>query len=158
MKASVKWTDGRQFVAESGSGHSVVIDGPPDHGGRNTGPRPMEMLLMGLGACTSFDILEILEKSRVPVSDCVASIEAERADTVPAVFTKIHVHFTVTGKGMKEKQVQRAVQLSAEKYCSPGRRRSDAFVQHHRCLTCHVARRACGACKRSPMQAWVRYC
>lgn len=73
---------------------------------------------MGLGACTSFDILEILEKSRVPVSDCVASIEAERADTVPAVFTKIHVHFTVTGKGMKEKQVQRAVQLSAEKYCS----------------------------------------
>ncbi len=118
MKASVKWTDGRQFVAESGSGHSVVIDGPPDHGGRNTGPRPMEMLLMGLGACTSFDILEILEKSRVAVSDCVASIEAERADTVPAVFTKIHVHFTVTGKGMKEKQVQRAVELSAEKYCS----------------------------------------
>lgn len=118
MKASVKWTDGRQFVAESGSGHSVVIDGPPDHGGRNTGPRPMEMLLMGLGACTSFDVLEILEKSRVPVSDCVASIEAERADTVPAVFTKIHVHFTVTGKGLKEKPVQRAVELSAEKYCS----------------------------------------
>ncbi|MGL6251690.1 MAG: OsmC family protein, partial [Billgrantia desiderata] len=80
MKASVKWTDGRQFVAESGSGHSVVIDGPPDHGGRNTGPRPMEMLLMGMGACTSFDVLEILEKSRAPVSDCVATIEAERAD------------------------------------------------------------------------------
>ncbi|MBE0488403.1 MAG: OsmC family protein [Halomonas sp.] len=118
MKASVKWTDGRQFVAESGSGHSVVIDGPPDHGGRNTGPRPMEMLLMGLGACTSFDVLEILEKSRAPVSDCVASLEAERADTVPSVFTKIHVHFTVTGKGLKEKQVQRAVELSAEKYCS----------------------------------------
>ncbi|MCE8020235.1 OsmC family protein [Halomonas sp. MCCC 1A11036] len=118
MKASVKWTDGRQFVAESGSGHSVVIDGPPDHGGRNTGPRPMEMLLMGMGACTSFDVLEILEKARAGVTDCVASIEAERADTVPAVFTKIHVHFTVSGHNLKENQVKRAVELSAEKYCS----------------------------------------
>lgn len=118
MKASVKWTDGRQFVAETGSGHSVVIDGPPDHGGRNTGPRPMEMLLMGLGACTSFDVLDILEKSRAPVSDCVASIDAERADSVPSVFTKIHVHFTVTGKALKKNQVKRAVELSAEKYCS----------------------------------------
>ena len=118
MKASVKWTDGRQFVAESGSGHAVVIDGPPDHGGRNTGPRPMEMLLMGMGACTSFDVLEILEKSRAPVADCVASIEAERADSVPSVFTKIHIHFTVSGQGLKEKQVKRAVELSADKYCS----------------------------------------
>ncbi|GED21341.1 OsmC family protein [Halomonas halmophila] len=118
MKASVKWTDGRQFVTESGSGHSVVIDGPPDHGGRNTGPRPMEMLLMGMGACTSFDVLEILEKSRAPVSDCVAEIEAERADAVPSVFTRIHVHFTVSGHQLKEKQVKRAVELSAEKYCS----------------------------------------
>ena len=82
MKTSVKWTEGRQFVAETGSGHSVVIDGPPEHGGRNTGPRPMEMLLMGLGACTSFDVLEILEKARASVSDCVASVEAERADEV----------------------------------------------------------------------------
>ncbi|MDI5892988.1 OsmC family protein [Halomonas rhizosphaerae] len=118
MKASVKWTDGRQFVAESGSGHSVVIDGPPDHGGRNTGPRPMEMLLMGMGACTSFDILNILDKARADVTDCVASLEAERADEVPSVFTRIHVHFTVSGKGLKEKQVARAVELSAEKYCS----------------------------------------
>ncbi|MGR2739778.1 OsmC family protein [Billgrantia sp. Q4P2] len=118
MKASVKWTDGRQFVAESGSGHSVVIDGPPDHGGRNTGPRPMEMLLMGMGACTSFDVLEILEKSRAGVTDCVASIEAERADEVPSVFTRIHVHFTVSGHNLKESQVKRAVELSAEKYCS----------------------------------------
>ncbi len=118
MKATVKWTDGRQFVTESGSGHSVVIDGPPDHGGRNTGPRPMEMLLMGMGACTSFDVLEILEKSRAPVADCVASIEAERADEVPSVFTKIHIHFTVSGQGLKEKQVKRAVELSADKYCS----------------------------------------
>jgi putative redox protein len=118
MKANIKWTEGRQFVAESGSGHSVVIDGPPDHGGRNTGPRPMEMMLMGLGACTSFDVLEILEKSRAPVSDCVATLEAERADTVPSVFTRIHVHFTVSGRGLKEAQVKRAVELSAEKYCS----------------------------------------
>ncbi|MGM0988373.1 MAG: OsmC family protein [Pseudomonadota bacterium] len=118
MKASVKWTDGRQFVAESGSGHSVVIDGPPDHGGRNTGPRPMEMLLMGMGACTSFDVLNILDKARADVTDCVASLEAERADEVPSVFTRINVHFTVSGKGLKEKQVARAVELSAEKYCS----------------------------------------
>ncbi|MCE8016313.1 OsmC family protein [Halomonas sp. MCCC 1A17488] len=118
MKASVKWTDGRQFVAESGSGHSVVIDGPPDHGGRNTGPRPMEMLLMGMGACTSFDVLEILEKSRAGVTDCVATVEAERADAVPSVFTRIHVHFTVSGHNLKESQVKRAVELSAEKYCS----------------------------------------
>ena len=118
MKASVKWTDGRQFVAESGSGHSVVIDGPPDHGGRNTGPRPMELLLMGMGGCTSFDVLNILEKARADVTDCVASLEAERSDEVPSVFTKIHVHFTVSGRGLKEKQVARAVELSAEKYCS----------------------------------------
>lgn len=118
MKASVKWTDGRQFVAESGSGHSVVIDGPPDHGGRNTGPRPMELLLMGMGGCTSFDVLNILDKARADVTDCVASLEAERADEVPSVFTKIHVHFTVSGRGLKEKQVARAVELSAEKYCS----------------------------------------
>ncbi|TDR52529.1 MULTISPECIES: OsmC family protein [Halomonas] len=118
MKASVKWTDGRQFVAESGSGHSVVIDGPPDHGGRNTGPRPMELLLMGMGGCTSFDVLNILDKARADVTDCVASLEAERADEVPSVFTRIHVHFTVSGKGLKEKQVARAVELSAEKYCS----------------------------------------
>lgn len=118
MKASVKWTDSRQFVAESGSGHSVVIDGPPDHGGRNTGPRPMELLLMGMGACASFDVLEILEKSRAEVTDCIAQVEAERADAVPAVFTRIHVHFTVTGRSLKESQVKRAVELSAEKYCS----------------------------------------
>ncbi|MGM0984426.1 MAG: OsmC family protein [Pseudomonadota bacterium] len=118
MKASVKWTDGRQFVAESGSGHSLVIDGPPDHGGRNTGPRPMELMLMGMGGCTSFDVLNILDKARADVTDCVASLEAERADEVPSVFTKIHVHFTVSGKGLKEKQVARAVELSAEKYCS----------------------------------------
>lgn len=118
MQATVKWTDGRQFVAEGGSGHSVVIDGPPDHGGRNSGTRPMEMLLMGLGSCASFDILDILEKSRADITGCVASVEAERADAVPAIFTRIHVHFTVTGRELKDSQVKRAVDLSAEKYCS----------------------------------------
>ncbi|GAB2712393.1 OsmC family protein [Halomonas garicola] len=118
MKARVKWTDGRQFVAESGSGHSVVIDGPPDHGGRNSGSRPMEMMLMGMGGCSAFDVLNILDKARADVTDCVAELEAERADGVPSVFTKIHVHFVVTGRGLKDNQVQRAVSLSAEKYCS----------------------------------------
>ncbi|CAO1667517.1 OsmC family protein [Salinicola sp. LHM] len=118
MKATVKWTDGRQFVTESGSGHSVVIDGNPDHGGRNTGPRPMEMVLMGLGGCTSFDVIQILEKARANVTDCVATLEAERFDGTPSVFTKIHVHFVVTGKGLKDAVVKRAVDLSAEKYCS----------------------------------------
>lgn len=118
MKARIKWTDGRQFVAESGSGHSVVIDGPPDHGGRNSGSRPMELMLMGMGGCSAFDVLNILDKARADVTDCVAELEAERADGVPSVFTKIHVHFVVTGRGLKDNQVQRAVSLSAEKYCS----------------------------------------
>ncbi|MCM5703913.1 OsmC family protein [Larsenimonas salina] len=118
MKATVKWTDGRQFVTESGSGHSVVIDGNPDNGGRNTGPRPMELMLMGLGGCTSYDVINILEKSRQAVTDCVATIEAERADTTPSVFTKIHIHFVVTGRALKESQVKRATELSATKYCS----------------------------------------
>ncbi|GHB16563.1 OsmC family protein [Salinicola rhizosphaerae] len=118
MKATVKWTDGRQFLSESGSGHAVVMDGNPDSGGRNTGPRPMEMLLMGLGGCTSYDVIQILEKARADVTDCVATLDAERADTTPSVFTKIHVHFVVTGKGLKDAQVKRAVDLSAEKYCS----------------------------------------
>mgnify|MGYP003641848312 FL=1 len=118
MNASIKWTDGRQFLAESGSGHSVVMDGNPDNGGRNTGPRPMEMLLMGLGGCTSFDVIQILEKARQQVTDCHAELSAERADSVPSVFTKIHVKFVVTGRNLKESQVKRAVELSAEKYCS----------------------------------------
>lgn len=118
MKAVVKWTDGVQFVAESGSGHAVVIDGPPDKGGRNTGPRPMELLLMGLGSCSSFDVIGILQKARQEIVDCQVQIEAERADAVPAVFTKIHLHFVVSGRNIKEAQVKRAVELSAEKYCS----------------------------------------
>ena len=118
MKARVKWVEEATFIAESGSGHAVVMDGPPELGGRNLGVRPMEMLLLGMGGCTAFDVIHILKKARQPVTDCVADLEAERADTDPKVFTKIHVHFVVTGKGLDEKRVARAVELSAEKYCS----------------------------------------
>ena len=118
MKARIKWVENVMFVGESGSGHAVVMDGPPDHGGRNLGVRPMEMLLLGMGGCTAFDVISILKKSRQPVTDCVAELEAERADTDPKVFTKIHVHFIVTGRGLDEKRVARAVELSADKYCS----------------------------------------
>ena len=106
------------FLGESGSGHVVVMDGPPDHGGRNLGVRPMEMVLIGLGGCTNFDVVSILKKARQPVESCEAFLEAERADEEPKVFTKIHVHFVVKGRGLKEAQVKRAVELSAEKYCS----------------------------------------
>lgn len=118
MKSVVKWVDGAMFLGESGSGHSVIMDGPEDHGGRNMGIRPMEMLLLGLGGCSSFDVMSILKKTRQKVSDCRVEIEAERADAVPAVFTKIHLHFVVQGQNLKEAQVKRAVELSAEKYCS----------------------------------------
>jgi len=118
MKARVKWVEEAMFVGESGSGHAVVMDGPADGGGRNLGVRPMEMLLLGTGACSSYDVVHILRKGRHPVTDCVCELEAERADAVPAVFTKIHMHFIVTGNGLKESVVQRAIELSAEKYCS----------------------------------------
>ncbi len=129
MQATVKWVDGVQFLGESGSGHSVVMDGPENHGGRNTGVRPMEMLLLGIGGCASFDVLSILTKSRQPVSDCKCELKAERADTVPAVFTKIHLHFVVSGKGLKEAQVARAVELSATKYCSASKMMDAAGVE-----------------------------
>ncbi|AXS83443.1 MULTISPECIES: OsmC family protein [Marinobacter] len=118
MKATVDWTGNASFKVTSGSGHSVQLDGPPDHGGQNLGPRPMEMLLMGLGGCSSFDVMSILNKSRQDVTACHAELEAERADAVPAVFTRIHLHFVVTGSQLKENLVKRAVSLSAEKYCS----------------------------------------
>jgi len=118
MKARVKWVQDATFVGESGSGHAVVMDGPPDSGGRNLGPRPMEMLLLGMGGCTAFDVVYILKRARQPVLDCVVELEAERAAEAPKVFTKIHVHFIVSGRGLSGKQVERAVQLSAEKYCS----------------------------------------
>lgn len=118
MQATVKWVDGAMFLGESGSGHSVVMDGPEDHGGRNLGPRPMEMLLLGLGGCSNFDVMSILKKSRQKVTDCKVEVEAERADAVPSPFTKIHLKFVVSGVSLKENQVKKAVELSATKYCS----------------------------------------
>ncbi len=118
MKARVKWLDHMSFVGESGSGHSVVMDGAPELGGRNLGIRPMEMLLLGLGGCTSFDVVLILKKMKQEITGCEVEIEAERADSEPKVFTRIHVHFIVSGRGLSDKHVARAVNLSAEKYCS----------------------------------------
>lgn len=118
MKTRIKWVENAMFVAQSGSGHSVVMDGPEAYGGQNLGVRPMEMVLMGLGGCTAFDVLLILQKGRHKVLDCEVEITAERADTVPKVFTKIHVHFKVKGQDLPDKVVARAVNLSAEKYCS----------------------------------------
>ena len=118
MRATVKWLDGVAFVGESGSGHALVIDGAPEAGGRNVGPRPMETLLIGLGACSAFDVVTILRKARQAVADCRVELEAERADAVPAVFTRIHMVFVVSGAGLRESAVRRAVDLSAEKYCS----------------------------------------
>jgi len=121
MKAQVKWVENSLYIAEAESGHGVLIDGPPALGGRNLGVRPMEMILMGLGGCISLNVMEILAKSRQPVVDCVAELQAERAETVPKVFTIIHVNFVVTGSGLKESSVERAVSLSIEKYCSGAR-------------------------------------
>ncbi len=118
MEATVKWVDGRTFLGESGSGHTVVMDGPPDHGGRNIGIRPMEMILLGLGGCASFDVIDILQKGRHNVTDCCTELIAKRVDTVPSVFSEIHLHFKITGKNLKTSVVERAVKLSAEKYCS----------------------------------------
>jgi putative redox protein len=118
MQAVVKWVDGVMFLGESGSGHTVTMDGAPDQGGRNMGARPMEMFLLGLGGCASFDVISMLKKGRQQVVDCRVEIEAERKDEIPAVFSKIHIKFIVSGHQLKESQVQRAVQLSAEKYCS----------------------------------------
>ncbi len=118
MKARVKWIEGVQFIGESDSGHPVVIDGPADGGGRNMGVRPMELMLIGAGGCTAYDVVQILKKSRQPVEDCVAEIEAERAPEPPRVFIRIHIHFIVRGNGVSDSAVQRAIALSAEKYCS----------------------------------------
>lgn len=118
MKARVKWAEKASFIAESGSGHAIVVDGPPDIGGRNLGPRPMELLLMGVGACSAVDVVYILQKARQAPTDCYVELEAERAETEPKVFTRIHLHFVVTGRSLAENHVKRAVELSAEKYCS----------------------------------------
>ena len=118
MKTTVRWGQNASFIAETGTGHTITMDGPEDHGGENKGARPMEMLLVGLGGCSSFDVMTILKRSRQEMTDCVCEIEAERADAIPAVFTKIHLHFKVSGVDLKESIVKRAVNMSAEKYCS----------------------------------------
>ncbi|HXH01756.1 MAG TPA: OsmC family protein [Candidatus Competibacteraceae bacterium] len=118
MKARVKWIEGMTMLGESGSGHGVVMDGAPEAGGRNLGLRPMEMLLVGMGGCTTVDVVGILKKARQDVRDCVVELDAERAASEPKVFTRIKAHFVVTGKGLAEHHVKRAIELSAEKYCS----------------------------------------
>ena len=118
MKARIKFVEKVTFLTESGTGHAMVIDGAPEEGGRNLGPRPMELLLMGLGGCTAFDVVLILRKGRQEVTDCVVEVEAERAATDPKVFTRIHMHYRVAGRGLAPAKVERAIALSAEKYCS----------------------------------------
>ena len=118
MKARIKWVEGVSFLGETESNHAVLMDGAPEAGGRNLGARPMELVLIGLGGCSAFDVVLILKKQRQEITDCVAEISADRADTDPKVFTRIHLHFIVTGKNLKPEQVERAIKLSAEKYCS----------------------------------------
>lgn len=118
MQARVKWVEEALFMGQSGSGHTVLMDGPPEVGGRNLAARPMEMLLMGLGGCSTFDVVSILKKSRQAVESCEVEIRAERANEEPKVFTRIELHFIVKGRGLKDAAVKRAVELSAEKYCS----------------------------------------
>ncbi len=118
MKAHLSWIDGVSFKAESSTGHTIVMDGPPESGGRNLGPRPMELVLMGTAGCSTYDVIHILKKGRADIHNCEVDIQAERAETDPKVFTRIHLHFVVSGKGLKPEQVARAIKLSAEKYCS----------------------------------------
>lgn len=118
MKAQIRWVDGAMFLGSSGSGHSVVMDGPPEAGGRNLGIRPMEMLLLGMGACMAFDVVHILRKGRHPIEACGVELQAERAEREPKVFTKVHLHFTAKGRGLGAEALERAITLSHEKYCS----------------------------------------
>lgn len=118
MECTVRWHEGMSFIAQTGSGHLVAMDGAPEAGGHNWAPRPMEMVLAGTGGCTAFDVVMILQRSRQDVRDCAVKLSAERADADPKVFTRIHFHFTVTGRGLKPESVERAIKLSAEKYCS----------------------------------------
>jgi putative redox protein len=118
MATVVKWQGGMAFKGTTESGHDVLMDAAPEVGGENKGARPMEMVLLGLGGCTSIDVMMMLQKSQQEVTDCEVAIESERSDSIPKVFTKIHVHFKVSGHGLNPKKVERAVNLSAEKYCS----------------------------------------
>jgi len=118
MRTRIKWIEGVSFAGESGSGHGIIIDGAPENGGRNVGMRPMETLLTGAAACTAFDVVAILKKGRHAVTDLTVTIEAKRADTTPRVFTALHYVYNVAGRGLDRHQVERAVKLSKEKYCS----------------------------------------
>ncbi len=118
MKARIKWVEDRTFIGQSGSGHNVVLGTAVGPEARTPGPSPMEAVLIGTGACSAFDVVHILEKGREPVEDCVVELEAERAEEDPKVFTRIHVRFTVAGRGLSPAKVERAIKLSAEKYCS----------------------------------------
>lgn len=118
MKVRVKWIENVAFVGETESSHSIVMDGAPEGGGRNIGPRPMETVLAGTGGCTAYDVVAILRKARQDITDCVVDIEADRASEDPKVFTRIHFHFTIKGRNVKKEHVERAIHLSAEKYCS----------------------------------------
>jgi|TARA_B110000114_G_scaffold84924_1_gene89787 putative redox protein len=118
MKARVKWVEDVQFVGESGTKHSLIMDGPENLGGHGTGMRPMELLLLGLGGCTSFDVVEMLKKSRQNIIDCIVEIDGQRSESIPKIFTDIHIHYIISGSNIKEAQVKRAIELSSEKYCS----------------------------------------
>lgn len=119
MKANITWQqEGVSFLGQVGSGHSVLMDGAPEAGGKNQGPRPMEMILLGVGGCTSFDVVHILRRSRQEITGCQVEMDAQRAEKDPKVFTHIHLHFVITGKNLDPRQVERAIKLSAEKYCS----------------------------------------
>lgn len=131
MKAKVTWLNGRAFVGESGSGHSVVMDGAPEAGGRNIGFRPMEMMLLGLGGCTAFDVVMILEKSREKVTACEVSMEAERASEDPKVFTRVKLIYTFSGVDLKPAAVERAIKLSSEKYCSASKMFEKTAILEH---------------------------
>ncbi len=118
MKANITWQEGVSFLGQAGSGHSVLMDGAPEAGGKNLGPRPMEMILMGLGGCTAFDVVHILRKGRQVITGCQVEMDAQRATEDPKVFTHIHLHFIITGKNLNPRHIERAISLSAEKYCS----------------------------------------
>lgn len=131
MKAKVTWINGRAFLGESGSGHAVVMDGAPEAGGRNIGVRPMEMLLLGLGGCTAFDVVMILERGREDVRGCEIELDGERAEEDPKVFTKVRMTFTLRGRNLNPAKVERAIQLSHEKYCSASKMFEKTAVIEH---------------------------
>jgi len=131
MQTSIKWVDEAMFIGETDSGHAIVIDGPPEGGGRNMGARPMELLLLGMGGCTAYDVVHMLKKGRHQITACRVELSAERAQSVPKVFTRIHVLYKIRGRDLSDKAVQRAVQLTTEKYCSASIMLSKAVTISH---------------------------